>query len=163
MVSQTLNSRCRQFYSTRIFHAVARLDVPTWDDPSVAAHINGLFTDSYRTNTWDTVATLIDTGSAFLRVLSQTAVLWGVLREQQDGLLLALSSFSSDLLTYFDMSNTYLLGGGRSFFTRADPLLNDDVSLGRHYAQSGLHQNRRSQAPCPQSQASQGICGRWPF
>ncbi|KAH9972436.1 P-loop containing nucleoside triphosphate hydrolase protein [Lactifluus volemus] len=101
MVSQALNSRCRQFYSTRIFHAVARLDVPTWDDPAVAAHINGLFTDSHRTNTWDT-----------------TAVLWGVLREQQDGLLLALSSFSSDLLTYFDMSNTYLLGGAWAATTR---------------------------------------------
>jgi hypothetical protein len=122
-VSQSLNSRCRQFYSTRIFHAVARLDVPTWDDPAVAAHINALFTDSHRTNTWEAIATLVDTGSAFLRVLSQTAVLFGVLREQKDGLLLALVSFSSDLLTYFDMSNTFLIGGsgGRSIFTRADP------------------------------------------
>jgi hypothetical protein len=100
---------------------VARLDVPTWDDPAVTAHINALFTDSHRTNTWDTIATLVDTGSAFLRVLSQTAVMFSVLRGQKDGLLLALSSFSSDLLTYFDMSNTFLLGGGRSFFPRADP------------------------------------------
>jgi hypothetical protein len=121
-VSQALNSRCRQFYSTRIFHAVARLDVPTWDDPAVTAHINALFTTgSHRTNTWDTIATLVYTGSAFLRVLSQAAVMFGVLRGQKDGLLLALSSFSSDLLTYFDMSNSDLLGGGRSFFTRADP------------------------------------------
>jgi hypothetical protein len=119
-VSQALNSRCRQFYSTRIFHAVARLDVPTWDDPAVTAHINALFTDSQRTNTWDTISTLVDTGSAFLRVLSQTAVMFGVLRGQKDGLLLALSSFSSDLLTYFDMSKSDLLGGGMLFFTRTE-------------------------------------------
>jgi hypothetical protein len=148
--SVSLNGCSRQVYLTHIFHATVRLDVPTWDDPTVSAHINALYsTRSPRTPVWEAITTFMDIGSAFLRVLSQTAVLVDALREQNDGLLLALLSFSSDMMSYMDMSRVYnFLSGGkfRIYLVRSIPQVNDGISLGGHHAQQGLHQNGRPQA-----------------
>ena len=92
---------------------MARLDVPTWDDPTVAGHINALFPNHQHTAAWGAITTLVDTVSAFLRMFSQTAILFSVLRGQRDGQLLALLSFVSDLVSYIDMSDAFYLGRGK--------------------------------------------------
>jgi hypothetical protein len=55
-------------------------------------------------------------------VLSQTVVLFSALREQNDGLLLALLSFSGDIISYVDMSRTYnFLSGGKLGYSLCVP------------------------------------------
>ena len=105
-VSRAINARSRQLYSRRIYRSMARLDVPTWEDPAVASQIGALNpvrmpeTDSVA---WAAIMALVETGSAFLRMLSEAAVLFRVLWEQGDGSLLVLVSVVSEgvsLLTF---------------------------------------------------------------
>ena len=109
-----LNGRIRQFYSAHIFHSVARLDVPTWDDPVVSAQIEAVIPKDSNTIAWAAITCLVQTGSTFVRLFSQTAVLIGVLREQRDGLLLSLLSFASDAFTCLDFTFTGDIGGGET-------------------------------------------------
>ncbi|KAH9164213.1 HlyB/MsbA family ABC transporter [Lactarius sanguifluus] len=104
-VSTSLNGRIKRFYSAHIFHAMARLDVPTWDDPVVSAQIDALVPRGENTVPWVAIMNLVNTGSTLLRMFSQTAVLFGILREQSDGLLLCLLSFASDATSFFSFSN----------------------------------------------------------
>lgn len=111
-VSTALNGRIRQFYSTHIFHSVARLDVPTWDDPVVAAQIDSVIPKDSNTIAWAAITCLVQTGSTVVRLFSQTAVLMGVLRGQRDGLLLSLLSFAGDAFTCFNFTYAGDIGGG---------------------------------------------------
>jgi hypothetical protein len=111
-VSTALNGRIRRFYSAHIFHSVARLDVPTWDDPVVSAQIEAVIPNDSNTIAWAAITSLVQTGSTFVRLFSQTAVLMGVLREQEDGLLLSLLSFASDAFTCFNFTFAGDIGGG---------------------------------------------------
>ncbi|KAF8494576.1 HlyB/MsbA family ABC transporter [Russula emetica] len=118
-VSTVLNGRIRRFYSAHIFHSVARLDVPTWDDPVVSAQIEAVIPKDSNTIAWAAITSLVQTGSTFVRLFSQTAVLMGVLREQRDGLLLSLLSFAGDAFTYcFDFTLGDSIGGAWAATTR---------------------------------------------
>ena len=136
-LSSALNRCCRQYYSTHIFHAMVRLDVPTWDDPAVASQINALSPRPPHTISWAVIATFVDTVSVVLRMLSQTVVLFGVLRGHKEGLLFALLTLASHFVSYLNFSFTHRLSRSRktfTFFTFAD-WLTDLISLGRHHAQ----------------------------
>jgi hypothetical protein len=61
--------------------------------------------------------TFVDTISAIVRMISQTVMLFSVLRGQQDGLSYALLTFSSNLLSYMNFSITYQLSRSRKAFT----------------------------------------------
>jgi hypothetical protein len=113
-VSTSLNGRIRRFYSAYIFHSVARLDVPTWDDPVVSAQIESVIPKVSNTNTiaWAAITSLVQTVSTFVRLFSQTAVLMGVLREQGDGLLLSLLSFAGDAFACLNYNFVGDIGGG---------------------------------------------------
>lgn len=113
-VSTALNERIRRFYSTHIFHSMARLDVPTWDDPVVSAQIEAVIPKDSNTIAWAAITSIVQTGSTFVRLFSQTAVLTGVLREQGDGLFLSLVSFAGNVFTFFDFTLTGDIGGGVS-------------------------------------------------
>jgi hypothetical protein len=106
-VSGALNGRIRRFYSTHIFHSVARLDVPTWDDPVVSAQIEAVIPKGSNSIAWAAITSIVQTGSTFVRLFSQTAVLMGVLWDQRDGLFLSLLTFASDAFTFFNLT----LGG----------------------------------------------------
>lgn len=88
---------------------MARLDVPTWDDPAVASQINALVPRSHKTVSWAVILTFVDTASAVLRLFSQSVVLFGVLRGQKDGLLFALLAFAGEFMYYLSYSTTYPL------------------------------------------------------
>lgn len=104
-VTVVLNGRIKRFYSAHIFHSMVRLDVPTWDDPVIAARILELLPKGENAVPWVAIMNLINTGSTILRIFSQTVVLFGVLREQNDGLLLCLLSFASDATSFFGYSH----------------------------------------------------------
>ena len=112
-VSRVINARSRQLYSGRIFRSMARLDVPTWDDSAVASQIGALHparmheTDSVA---WAAITSLVETGSAFLRMFSEAAVLFRVLWEQGDGSLLVLGSLASETVSFFTYRGGLNLG-----------------------------------------------------
>jgi hypothetical protein len=116
-LSSALNRRCGQYYSTHIFHAMARLDVPTWDDPAVASQITGLFPRSPHNISWGVIMTFVDSVSAVVRMILQTVILYSVLRGQRDGLLFALLTLSSNLVSHLNYSTTYQLSRSRNTLT----------------------------------------------
>ena len=113
-VSTGLNGRIRRLYSTHIFRSLARLDTPTWDDPVVAAQIDAVIPKDTKTVAWAAITAVVQTGSTFLRLFSQTAVLMGVLRGQKDGFLLSLVSFAGEAVTYFSISFDGGICGGKT-------------------------------------------------
>jgi hypothetical protein len=116
-LSETLNTRCKQYYSTHLFHATARLDVPTWDDPAVASQINVLSSRfSIFTISWSVIHTFVDTVSTVVRMFSQSVVLFGVLRRQKDGLLFAALKSATELAFYLNMSSAYPFSRSRKAF-----------------------------------------------
>ena len=104
-VSVTLDSRIRRFYSAHIFHSIARLDVPTWDDPVVTAQIQNALAKDSDLIAWDAIRSAVDTVLIFVKLFSQTAVLVSVLHEQRDGFLLSILSFSGSALTCFEAAD----------------------------------------------------------
>ncbi|KAH9060046.1 HlyB/MsbA family ABC transporter [Lactarius vividus] len=119
-VSASLEARSQLFYSRRIFHSMARLDVPTWDDPAVSSHISALFAKFNDSDAvaWTAITTLTETGSAFLRMFSEAAVLFGVLQGQGDGSLLVLVSLVSDAVSFFAFKGGFSLGNTWAATTR---------------------------------------------
>ena len=134
-VSTALNGRIKRFYTTHIFRSMARLDVPTWDDPVVASHIEAVQPRDSTTIAWAAITAIVQTGSTFLRLFAQTAVLMSVLREQKGGFLISMLSFAGDAVTYFSISLDGGIGPGknRRLLTSSSPP-EVDLSLGRYRA-----------------------------
>jgi hypothetical protein len=114
---------------------MARLDVPTWEDPAVSAQINALFPRQHHTISWAVILTTVDTVCAILRMVSQTAVLFGVLRGHKDGLLFAVLTFVSNLVSYMNFSGYYKLPRSRRTLCICYLWLIGLYSLGCHHAQ----------------------------
>jgi hypothetical protein len=112
-VSVALNGRIRRLYSPHVFHSIARLDVPTWDDPVVSAQIEAIIPKDSNTIAWGAITSIVQTGSTFINLFSQTAVLVGVLREQRDGSLLSMISFAGEAIMCFNLTFVGDIGGGK--------------------------------------------------
>ncbi|KAN0101039.1 P-loop containing nucleoside triphosphate hydrolase protein [Tylopilus felleus] len=97
-VSYQLNIAIKEYYSHHIFHAMARLDLPTFEDPAIQRQLESAWSTSWRSSVaWDTIRVVSSILATVIRLLSQVSVLISVLRHQQDGPLLALLSFSQSL------------------------------------------------------------------
>jgi hypothetical protein len=94
---------------------MARLDVPTWDDPAVASQIRGLRSGGPGTATvaWTATRSLVETGSAFIRMFAEALVLFRVLREHGDGfkLLLVLVSLASEAVPLLSFTDSVFSAG----------------------------------------------------
>ncbi|EIW86264.1 P-loop containing nucleoside triphosphate hydrolase protein [Coniophora puteana RWD-64-598 SS2] len=118
-----LNSRIRQHYSTHIFHSMARLDVPTFSDSAVQRQLESAWSTSYRSSVaWETIQMTSAVMTTSLRLISQMSVLVAVLRDQRDGPLLAIMSFSQSLFSWYTMRK----GGWKSGAVWAATTKNDD-------------------------------------
>jgi hypothetical protein len=144
-VSTAINERSHKLYSGRIFRSMARLDVPTWDDPSVSSHFSTHRPRMPTTETvaWAAIVALVETGSAFLRMFSEAAVLFRVLWEQGDGSLLVLASVASEAVSFLTLKGRLNMGHSMSDNSLICHLTMNQLffSLGRHYTRSRLHQN----------------------
>ena len=97
-VSYQLNIATKEYYSHHIFHAMARLDLPTFEDPAIQRQLESAWSTSWRSSVaWDTIRVISGILATVIRLLSQVSVLISVLRLQQDGPLLALLDFSQSL------------------------------------------------------------------
>jgi hypothetical protein len=110
-----LDMRIKKYYSVHIFHAFARLDVPTFDDPVTQRGLERSYTQSGRSSiAWDTVVMTINLLSTILQLVSEVSVLIDVLHDQQDGPLLAVSSFSHLLIFWLNVRTNRISSRGRS-------------------------------------------------
>lgn len=129
-ISRPLNARIKQYYTVHMFSVLARLDVPTYDDPLVQRQLEQAFpSNSRQTVIWRTVVGVINMGSTAIMLLSQLSVLSNVLKNQQDGTLIAILSFSHSILS--SSSDT------QSLFTRGMLLFSFGFK-GMTFAQYGL-------------------------
>ncbi|GLB36684.1 putative (ABC) transporter [Lyophyllum shimeji] len=88
-----LNHRIKQFYAIHSFRAMARLDVPTFEDDAVQRQLEQAVAPmSHTTIAWDTVATTLRAVTTVVQLVSQLSVLASVLSGQRDGVTLALLS-----------------------------------------------------------------------
>ncbi|KAI0056772.1 P-loop containing nucleoside triphosphate hydrolase protein [Artomyces pyxidatus] len=111
-VSSALNNRIKQYYSGHIFHAMARLDVPTYEDPVVSSQLDSVIPTNRHSIVWSTLSGLLNTGTNGLRLCTQSFVLLGVLQEQRDGHLLTLLTFSNHALSLLSPDQGLLGTGG---------------------------------------------------
>ena len=111
-VTFPLKARLKQHYSVHLFAARARLDVPTFEDPSVqrqldtASHVNG------QSVAWGTFTMLSGLMTTAIKVVSQTSVLARVLHGQRDGPLLAIVSFAPEVIQWLQWQKVSLHAGG---------------------------------------------------
>jgi hypothetical protein len=96
-----LNWRIRAFYSVHIFGSMARLDVPTFNDPVIQQQLEDAFsTSGHSSAAWDTITAASHISSLVLELTSRLLVLIDVLRNQRDGPLLAFLCFGQSALQW---------------------------------------------------------------
>ncbi|TFK76612.1 P-loop containing nucleoside triphosphate hydrolase protein [Pluteus cervinus] len=100
-LSIPLNARIKRHYSVHVFNAMARLDVPTFDDDAVQRQLeHSLPANSRSSIAWDMVVRTSKLISISLQLVSQVSVLTHVLRGQHDGPLLAALSFGHTIFRW---------------------------------------------------------------
>ncbi|KAF8508693.1 P-loop containing nucleoside triphosphate hydrolase protein [Gautieria morchelliformis] len=103
-----LSESMRSHYSEHILQAHIRLDVPSYDDPSVRGQLISSRED--RNVAWDAINISTIIGSTLLRLISQFTVLITVLRGHPDSMLLASLSFADPILDFVRQRTSYLGG-----------------------------------------------------
>ncbi|KAG6819629.1 hypothetical protein H0H93_010049 [Arthromyces matolae] len=104
-----LNLHIRRFYALHSFRAMARLDVPAFDDDAVQRQLEqSVAPNSHTTIAWDTVRTSLAGVAMLIQLISQLSVLVSVLRGQRDGPLLAVLSFAQTIFTRSTFSQNFL-------------------------------------------------------
>ncbi|KAL0564030.1 hypothetical protein V5O48_018025, partial [Marasmius crinis-equi] len=107
-VTGPLNIRIRQHYSGYMFQTMARLDLPTFEDSGIQRQLEQVFMpDSRGSVVWQVVTLAVRICTTALQVVSQLSILVTVLRNQRDGPLLAVLSFSQTLLSW-GTQNSYM-------------------------------------------------------
>lgn len=98
LISHPLNTLIKEHYTIHMFGVLAHLDVPTFDDPLVQRQLKQA-SSSRHSIVWNTVINATSIGSTAVMLVSQLSVLLHVLKDQQDGPLLAALSLSYFLFT----------------------------------------------------------------
>jgi hypothetical protein len=126
-----LNMRIKQHYSVHLFRALARLDVPTFDDPLVQRQLESASSPSARSSVaWDTVIITSRFITTALQLGSQMFVLMGVLQDQRDGPLLAVLSFTQSFLSWSNMRRSMITSGGDISHFSLSKHVPDDLQCG---------------------------------
>jgi len=111
-LSYPLSNRLRQHYTVHLFHARARLDLPTFEDPAVQRQLEEASQASRGGVAWDTFSMTTSAVSTALHIMSEVSMLAAILKDQPDGMLLATISLSQSLLDWFAKSNSIDRGQG---------------------------------------------------
>jgi hypothetical protein len=97
-----LNLKIKKHYSAHIFENMARLDVPTFEDPLVQTTLDTATTSSRSTHSlaWDTITVIIAILAAAVRLASQFSVLMKVVGGQRDGIVFVVLHFGQELFEH---------------------------------------------------------------
>lgn len=88
--AKPIRTHIRIYYSVHTFHAYARLDVPTFDDPAVQRQLQQPFSHMYiEPLAFSVINVTLRSISTGIQLVTQSFVLFNLLKDQTDGLLLA--------------------------------------------------------------------------
>ncbi|KAJ3494656.1 hypothetical protein NLJ89_g10762 [Agrocybe chaxingu] len=120
-ISAPLHRRIKSYYAVHIFHAVVRLDVPTYDDPAVQHQLEQAFPKSpHSTIAFDAVSATLRLFSTAIQLTSQLSVLVSVLSNQPDGPLLVLLCLAHAFFQWAKVDKPFI-GHGVWAATTTDP------------------------------------------
>jgi ABC-type multidrug transport system fused ATPase/permease subunit len=91
----------KQLYAGHMFHSTARLDLPTMEDPAVQKQLYSAMPTWRHSVAFETIEVLTSSVTIFISVLSQLLVLFTVLHQQQDGLLLVILGCSRFVVLWY--------------------------------------------------------------
>ncbi|KAJ8595027.1 P-loop containing nucleoside triphosphate hydrolase protein [Rhizopogon salebrosus TDB-379] len=101
-IMSPLNLSIKRFYIQLLFRSMARLDVPTFEDSAIQRQLESTWSASWGSSVaWSTVSMTTGVAMTVIRLVSQLSVLSAVLREQQDGPLLASLTFVQSLSNWY--------------------------------------------------------------
>ena len=108
--SRKIISKMRTHYAEHILYAHSRLDVPTYNDLAVQGQLDSI---RYSRNTaaWSCIRTVITFLSAVIQLITQVSVLISVLKDQPDGIWLALLGFAQPVLSWIRQHSSEPPGG----------------------------------------------------
>ncbi|KAF8665110.1 hypothetical protein AX16_000577 [Volvariella volvacea WC 439] len=114
-----LNARIKRHYDVHMYHALARLDLPTFEDMAVQRQLEQALPASSRTSiAWNMMTKAMNLASTVIQLISQVSVLAGVLYGQQDGLLLALLTFAHSVFQWLAIKRPFIKPGVWAATTR---------------------------------------------
>ena len=135
-----LDVSIKQFYTKQIFHSMVRLDLLTFKESDVQGRFDSKSGYQNSLVASATVLALMDIATTVIRMLAQLLVLFTFLREQQDGPLLVILSFSQSIFNWYNtrpgMSSTrpgMSSSSGRSTFHVLSGCLSQACSWGCHH------------------------------
>ncbi|CCL99959.1 uncharacterized protein FIBRA_01984 [Fibroporia radiculosa] len=99
-ISYPLIARLKQHYSVHLFHARARLDLPTFEDHAVQRQLEAASASSRGGIAWDTFSMVSSAVMSAVQIITQLSVLMAILREQLDGPLLAAIGLSHSVFEW---------------------------------------------------------------
>jgi hypothetical protein len=91
---------------------MARLDVPTFDDPVVQRRLEDVTIPQSLGNSsvaWGAIRVLFKLGTNVLRLISELSVLAAVVQDQRDGPLFAVIDFARTLFFQYRLRNSEVL------------------------------------------------------
>lgn len=109
-----INARLKQHYTSKLFEVRARLDLPTSEDPAVTRQLESTLPSSYYTAAFDTLLTVYSLFTNLIQLISMVSVLASVLRDQEDGLLLAILTLFHSVFDWMFQLNTRRQSTGRT-------------------------------------------------
>jgi hypothetical protein len=139
-VTWPLTNKIKKHYSVHIFRAMARLDVPTFDDPVVQGQLESAWSTRHGSSTvaWDVVTTCCRCISMVFQLASQISVLIRVLGGQRDGPLLAFLSFGQTTFDWISRNNASK--GGRCIEVDPEyPLISASSCMGSYNEERRLY------------------------
>ena len=111
-IATPLHVRIKLYYSVHIFHAMARLDVPTFDDPAIQRQLEHSFPRySHSSTAFDAVSATLRVVTTAIQLTSQLSVLIRLLRNQPDGPLLAVLSFAHAFVQWSKVHKPFISDG----------------------------------------------------
>lgn len=111
-IATPLHLHIKAYYSVHIFHAMARLDVPTFEDPAVQRQIElSLPKHAHSSTAFDAVTATTRVITTAIQLISQFMILLNVLKDQPDGPLLAIFSFAHAFFQRSEVNNSSIQHG----------------------------------------------------
>jgi hypothetical protein len=145
----TLDSIIGRFYTVHYFHALARLDLPTFEDMAVQHQLQKVLPQTSRSIVWQMIMAISSASFKSLTLISQVIVLISVVREQSDGPLLAILCLIYSVMSLFVQTQFIYpsCGTPRSFGTWfGSHLTTFTFSMGRNHKRYALYQDGGSEA-----------------
>ncbi|KAF5351552.1 hypothetical protein D9758_007240 [Tetrapyrgos nigripes] len=124
IIWRPLSFRVGQFYSHKKLQCLARLDVPTFSDPSLQRQRQSAFGMNVGGDmAMNTVMRTVNLATSGTQLASQLGVLLSVLRDQPDGPLLALISFGHSIFQHWGRSQSRIRSEVYAATTKNDDYL----------------------------------------